>query len=315
MSTENAQKFSEVYASYLLAQQARHLSRAYRALLSLTCTYWLERHDDLPLTDYTPDHIRQWLVYLSGEDADHRWTRGNGTGLASASVNVHFRNLKAFMLWCEQDGKLQFGSAPIRKVKTPKAREKLPDYLTQEELRDLLEGVLYDESNPNSFRDYCILFFFADTGVRLNELVNITLDDVNMHDGIVRVLGKGDRERGVRLGVSLRRQLAKYIHEYRREVVGEVALFTNDEGYRHEREGVRSVVVRALRKHVQRPLRKYGPHTLRHTFATLDLQFNHDIKATSLQLGHTTTDCTQRYLHITSSKRGGRSPLDVVMAR
>ena len=73
--------------------------------------------------------------------------------------------------------------------------------------------------------------------------------------------------------------------------------------------------MRKLHAHVPRQLAKYGPHTLRRTYATQDLLTNGDIKGTSLQMGHRSTETTERYLHLTAIMRGGKSPMDAVLGR
>lgn len=313
MTEPHSPLYSDAYESYLLAQQARHLSAAYRSLLTLTRDYWLRRHGDRHLADYSPDDIRAWLVWLAGDEPGQAFP--GLKPMSSASVDVHYRNLKAFWMWCEKEDLLAYGTAPIRKVHRPKHTEKLPDALTQDETRALLRSVRDDPTDHNAFRNYCILLFFCDSGVRLEELERLKLDDVNLQQGYARVLGKGDRERIVKLGVELCRAISKYRLKYRRSSANDPALFTNDEGFRFGKGGIRLMVVRKLHQHVQRKLSKYGPHTLRHTYATTDLLLNGDIKGTSLQLGHRSTETTERYLHLTAVMRAGKSPMDAVMGK
>jgi integrase/recombinase XerC len=314
MTEQTTPLFSAAYEGYLLAQQARHLSPAYRSLLTRTRDYWLRRHPDLPLEAYTPEHIRQWLVWLAGDEKDQE-RLASEKPMAGASVDVHYRNLKSFWLWCERDELLPFGSAQIRKVNRPKCTEKLPDALTADEVRVLLKAVKNNPEDPNAFRNYTILLFFCDSGVRLEELERLKLDDVNLAQGYAKVLGKGDKERLVKLGLELCRTISKYKLKYRKQSAGENALFTNDMGFRFEKAGVRIMVIRMLRAHVKRHLAKYGPHTLRHTYATSDLLENGDLHATSLQMGHRSTSTTERYLHLTAIMRGGKSPMDAILGK
>jgi site-specific recombinase XerD len=137
---------------------------------------------------------------------------------------------------------------------------------------------------------------------------------VNLEQGYVRVTGKGDKERVIKLGIELRRALSKYKMQYRKAVEGETALFTNDMGFKFERGGIRMMVVRMLHAHIPRQLAKYGPHTLRHTAATIDLFVNEDLDATRRKLGHVDAKTTQRYVHLADVVRqSGLSPMDAVM--
>lgn len=302
--------FSASYQSYLLGQEARHLSANYRNLQALSCDYWLKLHPDKPMGDYTPDDIRAWLVWLASPDAP------GAHPLSSSSVDIHYRCLKSFFLWAEREEILPFGGSAIRKVPRPRHTEKLPDVLSPAETKQLLNAVLKNTSDPNRFRNFCILLTFADTGIRLEELEGLTLDTVNLEQGYARVLGKGDRERIVRIGLELRRALSKYRLQFRKSVQGEPAMFTNDMGFRFDRGGIRSMVVRMLHAHVERPLRKYGPHTLRHTYATLDIMQNNDLEGTSRSMGHRDTQTTMRYVHLAEMLRtNGRSPMDAVMGK
>lgn len=120
----------------------------------------------------------------------------------------------------------------------------------------------------------------------------------------------------MRLGLELRRALSKYRLQWRKGVDGENALFTNDMGFKFEVGGIRSMVIRMLRAHVDRPLRKYGPHTLRHTYATTDLLVNNDLQGTSRSMGHRDTQTTMRYVHLADMLRtNGTSPMDAVMGK
>lgn len=309
-------QFIEAFDGYLIGQRARKLSSAYQALLELTRHYWLTRHSNSALSDVTPDTIRRWLIWLSGKDETSTTPAPrNGRGLSGASVDIHYRNLKAFWLWCEREELLDYGRSPIRKVERPKFTEKLPDVLSEAEARAVLKRVRGD-SDRHAFRDYCILLFFLDTGVRLNELAQLTVHDINLNQGYVKVLGKGDRERLVPLGLELRRALSRYLLKHRQAAEGEDALFVNGQGFRFEKEGVRTMTVRALRDYVPRRLSKIGPHTLRHTCATLDLLLNEDIDATRDMLGHRDVKTTQRYNHVAAIMRQNRqSPMDAALGR
>lgn len=308
-------KFSEAYAGHLLSLQSRNLSQRYLTLKKLTCQYWKERFGDAPLANITADEIRRWLVWLAGKDDTPNAppAPGEGKGMAGISVDVHYRNLKSFWLWCEKEDLIT--KSPIRRVERPKFTQTVPDILTEGEAQDLLKQVR-NSGNRTAYRDYCILLFFMDTGVRLEELVGLSVDDVNIRDGYSKVLGKGKKERLVPMGLELRQALSKYQLKYRWAVEGEDAFFVNERGYRFGLEGVRGLVVRALRAHVPRRLTKYGPHCLRHFFVTYDLVNNGDIEATREIAGHSDSKTTRRYNHLAAIVRANRiSPMDAASRR
>lgn len=163
---------------------------------------------------------------------------------------------------------------------------------------------------------FCLEMFFLDTGVRLAELTNLRLDAVNLETGYARIFGKGRVERIVPLGLELRRAISKYLLKHRQAASGEDALFVNRDGLRLEERGVRGVVIRALAEYVPRKINRTGPHCLRHTFATFNLRETHDLKSTSLIMGHTTTRMTENYIHLTGAdvlRNAGGSPLDKIV--
>ena len=93
-------------------------------------------------------------------------------------------------------------------------------------------------------------------------------------------------------------------------------MFTNDMGFQFDKGGIRTMVVRMLKAHVSRRLAKYGPHTLRHTYATTDLLVNNDLQNTSRSMGHRDTQTTMRYVHLADMLRtSGQSPMDAVLAK
>lgn len=308
MTQPTSPKFGEAYAGYLLSLQSRNLSRNYITLQHRTRDYWQERHGNAPLSHITPDDVRRWLVWLAGKDETTPTT-----GMSGASVDVHYRNLKAFWLWCEKEDLIS--KAPIRRVDRPKFTQKVPDILTEAEAQDLLKKVRGD-SDRNAYRDYCILLCFMDTGMRLNELAGLDVHHANIQDGYARVLGKGDKERLVPLGLELRQALSRYKLKHRWAAEGEEALFVNERGERMGRDGIRSMVVRALHDYVPRPLTKYGPHCLRHFFVTYDLANNGDIEATREIAGHADSKTTRRYNHLAAIVRSNRvSPMDAALKR
>jgi site-specific recombinase XerD len=300
---------SECYTGYLLAQKARNVSPSYVSLLDYTRSYWLRRHGDCPISEITPEMIREYLAWLADGDE----SRVPSPEMASPSVYIHYRNLKAFLHWCVDEGHLDV--SPMAKVKKPRVEERLPDVLTEQEVSLLLRRTK-ESGCPQAFRDYCILLMFLDTGLRLEELSSLDLRDVNLTQGYVKVLGKGRRERIVPMGIKLRRDLHRYQLSHRCAVEGETALFTNDEGFRFEKQGIRMVVLRHLKEHVDRTLTKYGPHTLRHTAITIDLRETGDIQRVSRKAGHRSLETTQRYTHLADSDLlwgDAGSPMDRVV--
>lgn len=289
--------FGAAFASYLLAQQSRNLTRNYLALLERTRNLFERRFGaDVQLEAITADQLRTFLLWLSGQDGTGSAppTNQRGKPLAGASVSIHYRNLKAFFTWADEE---ELVRSPMKRVKSPRVEEKLPDALTEAEAHELLEQVRTN-GDRHAWRDYGITLMFLDTGIRLQELAAINVDDLNFAEGWAKVFGKGRKERIVPLGVELRAVLSKYLLKHREAFSGEPALFTNEHGLRFDRQGIRTMIVRDLESYVPRKLNHYGPHTLRHTSITFRLRKTRDLKTTSLISGHSTTRTTERYVHL-----------------
>jgi|GEM_PF-1251590 len=308
--------FSQVYAAYLVSQSASNVVGAYLKLHRITRDYFLRRIGDPAISAITPDQVRAFLIWLQGKDegATVEAPQGvRGGPLAGSTVDIHFRNLKAFLNWCEAEELIL--RSPIRKVKRPRYEENLPDALTEAEVLRLLDGVR-GNGDRNAFRDYVLHLFFLDTGVRLQELATLSLGDLNIETGYAKVMGKGRKERIVPLGLELRRELNRYLLKYRKAVDGETALFVNEHGFRLEARGIQSLVIRDLKVYVGRALNRCGPHTERHTFATFQLRYTRDLKTTSIIMGHSTTRTTERYSHMAGTdvlRNAEGSPMDNVI--
>ncbi len=304
--------FRTAYDGYILSQKARNVSKSYIDLLVLTRDYWLRLNPDGELAGIKTDVVREWITWLQGERKVEGVEAPFDGQLSGASVFVHFRDLRSFFNWCVDEELL--AASPMRRMKKPKFEEKLPDVLTEAEVRDLLKAVR-ESGNPQAFRDYTIHLMFTDCGIRLEELSSLDLEDINLEQGYAKVLGKGRKERVVPMGIRLRRELHRYILRYRRAATGETALFCNDDGFRLERGGVRTMVVRDQKAYVARTLSKYGPHLERHTSATIRLRNTGDIQRTSQILGHRSLETTQRYLHLVHQDlMGDSSPMDAVLS-
>lgn len=305
--------FGSAFEAWLLSQRARNLTQNYINLLGRTRDLWLRRWgDDQEIETITADQVRTFLLWLKGgDDGPAPAPLGNGgQKLSSATVNIHYRGLKALFRWLEDEELI--GKSPVRKVKPPRVEEKLPEALTEAEVQELLKKV-QESGDRNAWRDYCIHLFFCDTTVRLSELSHLDMAALNFDEGYARIFGKGRKERLVPLGVELRRDLRIYLLKHREAQKGEPALFTNEYGERFKPGGIRTMVVRDLVRYVPRKLVKCGPHTERHTAITLKLRKTRDLKTTSLIAGHSTTRTTERYIHLTGAdvlRDAGGSAMD-----
>lgn len=187
---------------------------------------------------------------------------------------------------------------PMLLIHSPKQEKPLPTFLSVDDTFQLLGGIKI--KNGLDVRDRAVLEVFYSTGIRVSELVGLDWADVDFQLGIVRVLGKGSKERIVPIGEVALQALLDYGHEQRKKwnflCKGETPVFLNNRG---ERITTRSVA-RIVEKHLQLAgiQIKMGPHGLRHSFATHLLNSGADLRVIQEMLGHASLSTTQRYTHL-----------------
>lgn len=299
----------EAFDAFLLARKSENVVASTLDLYRWTLKTWLERWPDVPLEAITPDHIRAFLLWLHGSD-----TVPNPRQYKSATVSIQWRNLRAFLRWCEAEGLLN-GSKPLRNLKSPKVEETKPDVLTEWEALELLQRTKAEDGN--GYRNYAMMLFFLITGARLAELNTLNVDDLNLQQGYARLKGKGRRERIVPLFDVLPGELKLYILRHRHADRDERALFVADHGRRFHRVSIQQIVIERLQWYVPRALTKTGPHTLRHTACTFLLRRLVDIKRVATIMGHSNLETTEGYVHLSFDDLNGttRPTLDELIRR
>ncbi|MGE0594200.1 MAG: tyrosine recombinase XerC [Vicinamibacterales bacterium] len=247
---------------------------------------------------------------LTPEDVDRAAIRGflaelHRQGQARASVARKLSALRAFMRFLRTEGLIARDPAAL--TVAPKTEHRLPVHLSIDEMARLLETP--DLATPLGRRDRAILELFYASGLRLSELVALDLDDVNLHGRMVRVMGKGRKERLVPFNHSAESALRVWLRD--RAVIrhqpsgrggarGEEPLFVNSRGPRLSGRSVQRLVAR----YVTQASTRFGvsPHALRHSFATHLLERGADLRAIQELLGHVQLSTTQRYTHVNAAQ-------------
>jgi integrase/recombinase XerC len=186
-------------------------------------------------------------------------------------------------------------SNPAKSVSTPKVEKPLPTTLTVDEAFRLMDS----PTEKEGLRDRAILELLYSSGIRVGELVGLNVNHLDLDLCIVKVMGKGRKERIVPVGMKAIEALKAYLEE-RGGLEGEEALFVNLRGGRLTARSVH----RLVKKYTRRSgiFRKVSPHSLRHTFATHLLDAGADIREIQEMLGHASLSTTQRYIHLSLGK-------------
>lgn len=256
---------------------------------------------NIPLKEYNAGVVLDFLSY-------QRKREGRFGKLSDATLHKYYSVVRTFSRWLEDMEYVQ--KAATDKVRAPRVETKLPESLSDNEVEELL-GYLKAHCSE---RVQLIFAFFLDTGIRLSEAVQLDLEDIHLDDGWVKVYGKGRRERILPLGKMVKKDLMDYLTYIRPRVAdeSEKALFVTQWGSRYSKEGLSTLIKTKLKEIGVNG--RYGPHKLRHTFATNYLRNQGGIEQLRIQMGHRDIKTTQRYLSLVPDdiKRSHRvaSPYD-----
>ncbi|HET7187404.1 MAG TPA: site-specific tyrosine recombinase XerD [Gemmatimonadaceae bacterium] len=216
-------------------------------------------------------------------------------GLSPASIRRNVSAIRTYFRFLTGDGIVV--RDPSERLETPKRWRTLPDVLTVEEVKQLLASPTLDDTLV--FRDRALLELAYGAGLRVSEWISLGVRDLLLEDGLVRVFGKGSKERLVPIGRSAIGAAAIYLRELRPKLEkgeGKGVLFLNARGRPLTRMGAWKI----LRGHVERAgiTKHVSPHTLRHSFATHLLEGGADLRAVQEMLGHVDIATTQIYTHV-----------------
>ena len=216
-------------------------------------------------------------------------------GLSAASIRRHVSAVRTYYRFLAGEGELT--DDPSDRLETPRRGRKLPDTLSAAECQRLVESPGHDE--PLGWRDRALLELAYGAGMRVSELCQLTLADLWMDDQVVRVFGKGSKERLVPIGRQVIGAVSIYLHELRPKLdrgKTKNRLLLNIRGQPLSRVGAWGIVKKgAVRAGITK---RVTPHTLRHSFATHLLEGGADLRAVQEMLGHADLATTQIYTHV-----------------
>jgi integrase/recombinase XerD len=255
---------------------------AYRRDVERLVEYARTKGATAPL-DVTSKLLREFVYHLKD------------LGLSPSSIRRNVSAVRTYFRFLMSDGIV--ARDPSERLETPKKWRTLPDVLTVEEISRLLAAPTLDD--PLAFRDRAMLELAYGAGLRVSEWITIGVKDLLLEDKLVRVFGKGSKERLVPIGRSAIGAVATYTRELRPRLEkggGKGVLFLNARGEPLTRMGAWKI----LRRYVERAgiQKAVSPHTLRHSFATHLLEGGADLRAVQEMLGHADISTTQIYTHV-----------------
>lgn len=262
-----------------------HTIVAYKNDLSQFYRYLDEAYSIKNASEINHHLIRSWIVFLIEKS------------ISSRSVNRKLSTLKSYFKFLLKEGLIE--QNPMQKILPPKSSKQLPFFIEQESMDLLLDEIDFGEG-IKAMRDKLIIELFYSTGIRLNELINIKIIDINFSSKIIKIFGKRNKERFVPLDAELGENLFNYIKLLYTEHTSNIYAFVTDKGDKLYEKFVYRLVKSYLSKVTT--INKKSPHILRHTFATHMLNSGADLNAIKEILGHANLSATQVYTHNTIEK-------------
>lgn len=230
--------------------------------------------------------IKDYIKYLNKENNDPK------------TISHNISTLRSFYKFLLIEKRIK--KNPMEYIELPKTKKSLPKTLSIEEIDKLLDINLTDAF---SFRNKAMLELMYSSGLRVSELINVKIHDIDISNCIIRIMGKGSKERIVPLGDYAIRYIELYLKEHREKLIKRELndyLFLNNHGEHLTRQGFFKILKTiAKEKNIKT---EFSPHTLRHSFATHLLNGGADLRSIQEMLGHSDISTTQIYTHVSKEK-------------
>ena len=245
---------------------------------------WINKNNKQSLLNIKESSVNQYISYLFS------------LKLKSSSVNRKISSLKSFYLFLLKKKLIRY--SPFSEVISPKQEKYLPASMSESEVEKLLNSP--DASKDIEQRDKAMIEMLYATGMRISELVNLKITDIDMNRSVIKVMGKGSKERLIPFGESASEALFNYLKIRKDSPSKEV--FISNRGKKITRVAFwQRIKVYLLRENLKISI---SPHTLRHAFATHLLNRGADLRSVQLLLGHSDLSTTQIYTHIAKQRLG-----------
>jgi integrase/recombinase XerD len=301
---EPSTRLSKILEGYRLSTRSEGKSPSTIAIVEASVRYLDEflRSNNLSndVTEIGVKELRRFIIYLREQPrfARHRFTKPQQGHLSGHTINGYMRALQSFWSWLEREDFIK--ENPFSKLKIPKAPKKVIPIFTEEQLHQLFATI--DITSPVGYRDYTIILILLDTGIRCSELTSLKVTDVKLKSRLLKVWGKGSKERLVPIGAKVQKALWKYLTRYRSEPATPHYdhVFLTRDGHPITKDRLEAIVERYGKKASITGVR-VSPHTFRHTMAVMFLRNGGDVFTLQRILGHSQLEVLRGYLNLAQS--------------
>ena len=290
---------SGLLTAFLLEQRVRGNSEKTVLFYERNVGYLVSFLSDMDADVVRLSDLQNYYLYVSSRS------------VSSITVQTYMRAVRSFFSWAYREGYIH--NDLVSSFRLPKARRKVFDVLTDDEVKKLLLVQRSDAALRE--RDLCICLLMLDSGLRLGEVLGLKYGSLHLEEGYISVLGKGDKERYVPVGQHTKKELMRYLFA-RSGCASKYSLFEKSKEIPLTEGAIRSLFRRLKR---MTGIERLRPHLLRHTFATRYLENGGDLYSLQLILGHTTLEMSKRYVQTTTRKMAVSftqySPLDNLLKK
>lgn len=276
------------YKHYLIVEKglSKNSIDAYIRDLKQFCQYLKDIYQITKIEDISKEHIRLYIKNFSQK-------------LSSATMNRKMVSIRMFFSFATKEKVIDVNL--MNEFELPKISKKLPVILSKDEIEIILNSIKI--TDHLSSRNRCMFELMYATGLRVSELVNLTINMVNLNMGYIKIIGKGDKERLVPINNVAKNLLNEYLQLYRHQFLknnNSLLLFFNNHGNKLKREECYAILKQIVN---QTTINKnISPHSIRHTFATHLLENGADLRSIQELLGHSDISTTTIYTHISNQK-------------
>ena len=270
---------------------------------------WIEKGlSKNTISSYSLDlkHLELWLlnkgkilITCSESDLNSYLATKFDNGISASSINRSLSSIKGLYNWLMHSGLIKLNPADL--IESPKIGRKLPINLSEDDIDQLLSAP--DCSTSKGKRDKTILELLYATGLRISELTNLELSQIDLKRGIIKILGKGGKERIVPIGQTALDWVKDYLDNVRKDIIDKddnIYLFLNKKGKKISRKSCWSFINSYSKSVLNNKI--ISPHSLRHAFATHLLNNGADLRSVQMLLGHSSLSTTQIYTHVAKER-------------